>query len=106
MTKNVIVAVAVLTLAAIVSAQTPTHKPVQVVRPNTNAPTKVTGDGVKTDSGLQYWDIKVGLGREEPLSDAAAVTLIPFMLIVIQYTVDAERAAVSLRLLTSAWHLS
>jgi FKBP-type peptidyl-prolyl cis-trans isomerase len=43
-------------------AQTPTHKPVQAVRPNTNAPTKVTGDGVKTESGLQYWDIKVGLG--------------------------------------------
>ena len=29
---------------------------------NTNAPTKVTGDGVKTASGLQYWDIKVGAG--------------------------------------------
>jgi FKBP-type peptidyl-prolyl cis-trans isomerase len=27
---------------------------------NTNAPTKVTGPGVKTDSGLQYWDIRVG----------------------------------------------
>jgi FKBP-type peptidyl-prolyl cis-trans isomerase len=23
----------------------------------------VTGDGVKTDSGLQYWDIKVGTGE-------------------------------------------
>jgi FKBP-type peptidyl-prolyl cis-trans isomerase len=30
--------------------------------PNTNAPTKVTGDGVKTESGLQYWDIRVGNG--------------------------------------------
>ena len=30
--------------------------------PNTSAPTKVTGDGVKTASGLQYWDIKVGTG--------------------------------------------
>jgi FKBP-type peptidyl-prolyl cis-trans isomerase len=30
--------------------------------PNTNAPTKVTGDGVKTDSGLIYWDIRVGNG--------------------------------------------
>jgi FKBP-type peptidyl-prolyl cis-trans isomerase len=28
----------------------------------TDAPTKVTGDGVKTDSGLQYWDIRVGNG--------------------------------------------
>ena len=27
-------------------------------------PTKVTGDGTKTASGLQYWDIKVGTGAE------------------------------------------
>jgi FKBP-type peptidyl-prolyl cis-trans isomerase len=33
-------------------------------KPNTSAPTKVTGDGVKTASGLQYWDIKVGTGAE------------------------------------------
>src|SRR6266851_4321833 len=45
------------------------------------------------DYSLHSWDIKAGLGRDEPLSDAAAVTLIPFMLIVIQYTVDAQRAA-------------
>jgi len=31
--------------------------------PNTGAPTKVTGDGVKTDSGLQYWEIRVGNGE-------------------------------------------
>lgn len=31
---------------------------------STAAPTKVTGDGVKTASGLQYWDIKVGTGTE------------------------------------------
>ncbi len=30
--------------------------------PNTAAPTKVTGDGVKTPSGLIYWDIRVGNG--------------------------------------------
>jgi len=36
----------------------------QTAAPNTNAPTKVTGDGVKTASGLQYWDIKVGTGAE------------------------------------------
>jgi len=52
---------ALLTLAIALHAQTPAHK-VQVARPNTNAPTKVTGDGVKTDSGLQYWDIKIGFG--------------------------------------------
>jgi FKBP-type peptidyl-prolyl cis-trans isomerase len=64
MTKNLVAVagVIVLVLLATVCAQTPTHKPVQVVRPNTNAPTKVTGDGVKTESGLQYWEIKVGLG--------------------------------------------
>jgi uncharacterized protein (TIGR03083 family) len=44
------------------------------------------------DYSIHSWDIKVGLGREEPLSDDAAVTLIPFMLIVLQYTVDAQRA--------------
>ena len=54
------IAGAVVLAALTVSAQTPTHK-VQVV-PNTKAPTKVTGDGVKTASGLQYWDIKVGTG--------------------------------------------
>jgi FKBP-type peptidyl-prolyl cis-trans isomerase len=54
--------IAVVVTAVVVCAQTPTHKPVQPVRPNTNAPTKVTGDGVKTESGLQYWDIKLGLG--------------------------------------------
>jgi uncharacterized protein (TIGR03083 family) len=45
------------------------------------------------DYSIHSWDIKSGLGRDEPLSDAAAVTLIPFMLIVIQYTVDAQRNA-------------
>jgi uncharacterized protein (TIGR03083 family) len=45
------------------------------------------------DYSIHSWDIKSGLGRAEPLSDAAAVTLIPFMLIVIQYTVDAQAAA-------------
>ena len=44
------------------------------------------------DYSIHSWDIKSGLGRDEPLSDDAAVTLIPFMMIVIQYTVDAEHA--------------
>ena len=63
MTKNLVVAiVAILVLAAAVLwAQTAPKKRVLVV-PNTKVPTKVTGDGVKTDSGLQYWDIKVGTG--------------------------------------------
>jgi FKBP-type peptidyl-prolyl cis-trans isomerase len=62
MMKTAIVG-ALISLAVLVSAQTPTHKPVQSARPNTNAPTKVTGDGTKTASGLQYWDIKVGTGE-------------------------------------------
>ena len=45
------------------------------------------------DYSIHSWDIKTGLGRDEPLSDAAAVTLIPFMMIVLQYTVDAQRNA-------------
>ena len=44
------------------------------------------------DYSIHSWDIKAGLGRDEPLSEDAAITLIPFMLIVIQYTVDAQRA--------------
>lgn len=44
------------------------------------------------DYSIHSWDIKAGLGRTEPLSDDAAITLIPFMLIVIKYTVDAERS--------------
>lgn len=63
MAKNFVLAiVSTVVLAAAVFAQTTAHRHVQTVRPNTTAPTKVTGDGVKTDSGLQYWDIKVGLG--------------------------------------------
>jgi len=54
----------VLALAVAVFAQTAAHKPVTPRPPSTNAPTKVTGDGVKTPSGLQYWDIKVGTGAE------------------------------------------
>jgi FKBP-type peptidyl-prolyl cis-trans isomerase len=40
-------------------AQSASPKPVV----NTAAPTKVTGPGVKTDDGLQYWEIRVGNGE-------------------------------------------
>ncbi|HET9408868.1 MAG TPA: FKBP-type peptidyl-prolyl cis-trans isomerase [Candidatus Sulfotelmatobacter sp.] len=56
---------ALLALAASIPclAQSGTaKKSTTAARPNTSAPTKVTGDGVKTDDGLQYWDIKVGNG--------------------------------------------
>ena len=52
------VATFALLSATFLFAQTATH------RPATAGPTKVTGDGVKTSSGLQYWDIKVGTGEE------------------------------------------
>jgi len=65
---------AILLTAGILCAQTATHKTSQATRlPNTNAPTKVTGDGVKTDSGLQYWDIKVGTGQEAKSGDKVKV---------------------------------
>ena len=63
MTKKGIAGIAAVVIStAVLWAQTPTQKPKVQVVPNTNAPTKVTGDGVKTDSGLQYWDITVGTG--------------------------------------------
>jgi FKBP-type peptidyl-prolyl cis-trans isomerase FkpA len=60
MLKYEILVVFALT-AVFVSAQTAAKKPAPA-RPNTAAPAKVTGDGVKTASGLQYWDIRVGNG--------------------------------------------
>ena len=65
MAKIFVVVIVVVVLAGLALwAQTSTHKPAPAARPNTTAPTKVTGDGVKTASGLQYWDIKVGTGAE------------------------------------------
>lgn len=61
MNLRVFVACFVL-IAAALAAQTSTQRRAQIV-PNTKSPTKVTGDGTKTDSGLQYWDIKVGTGN-------------------------------------------
>ena len=54
------VIVVALAAAVFVVAQTATRK---TVATNTNTPTKVTGDGVKTPSGLVYWDIRVGNGE-------------------------------------------
>jgi len=49
---------------AVIFAAAQTAQKQTAARPNTKAPTKVTGDGVKTPSGLQYWDITVGTGAE------------------------------------------
>ena len=73
MTRILIAAIAVLFLfGAILWAQTAAHKSAPA-RPNTNAPTKVTGDGVKTASGLQYWDIRVGTGAVAKAGDHVKV---------------------------------
>jgi FKBP-type peptidyl-prolyl cis-trans isomerase len=63
----------ILTLAAALLAQTSSHKATPARVPNTSTPTKVTGEGVKTDSGLQYWDIKVGTGDEAKNGDKVKV---------------------------------
>src|SRR5208282_1548110 len=63
MTKYLAAAVVILILAlasVFALAQSAAKKS---AAPNTNAPTKVTGDGVKTASGLMYWDIRVGNGE-------------------------------------------
>jgi hypothetical protein len=59
MTKYFAAIAIIFALAAVLFAQSAAKKS---TTPNTNAPTKVTGDGVKTPSGLIYWDIRVGNG--------------------------------------------
>jgi len=59
MTKYVAAIAVMLALTAVfVLAQSAARKSTA----DTSAPTKVTGDGVKTDSGLVYWDLRVGNG--------------------------------------------
>jgi FKBP-type peptidyl-prolyl cis-trans isomerase len=57
----------ILTLIALASvpavAQTPGQKTTHSTA-RTGGPTKVTGEGVTTPSGLKYWDIKAGTGTE------------------------------------------
>ena len=61
MTKYVAAIVILIALTAVfVLAQSAAKKS---AAPNTNAPTKVAGDGVKMPSGLVYWDIRVGNGE-------------------------------------------
>ena len=68
--KSFFLAVAFSGLAILAAAQTTSapkkataaHKPAP--RPAAAGPTKVTGEGTKTPSGLQYWDIKDGTGAE------------------------------------------
>ncbi|HWX93470.1 MAG TPA: FKBP-type peptidyl-prolyl cis-trans isomerase [Terriglobales bacterium] len=63
----VVVLAALITLAQSGSSQTGSaQKPTgsTASRPVAGGPTQVTGEGTKTKSGLQYWDIKVGSGAE------------------------------------------
>jgi FKBP-type peptidyl-prolyl cis-trans isomerase len=62
MTRTLIVIAILIAAAVVVWAQTAAKKTAPA-RPNTSAPTKVTGEGIKTDSGLQYWDIRLGNGE-------------------------------------------
>jgi len=52
-----IIAVTVAILGLMICAWAQTAK-------TADGPTKVTGDPVKTPSGLEYWDIKAGTGAE------------------------------------------
>jgi len=63
MMKRLLAGAMILVAAVAVAQNAPAKPKVKVVPPNTNAPTRVTGDGVKTDSGLQYWEIRVGNGE-------------------------------------------
>jgi FKBP-type peptidyl-prolyl cis-trans isomerase len=73
--KNQIIAAIIAGLSiSIAGAQTATHKSATAAHPaSTNAPTKVTGPGVKTSSGLQYWDIRLGTGSVAKEGDKVKV---------------------------------
>lgn len=58
MKRNITLAMLILVAAMLAASQQATTKPAA----STTSPTKVTGPGVKTDSGLQYWEIRVGNG--------------------------------------------
>jgi uncharacterized protein (TIGR03083 family) len=45
------------------------------------------------DYSVHTWDAQQALGIDQPLSELSASILTPFMLILLQYTVDAQRAA-------------
>ena len=60
-TPIVILSAVLLALVSLTSAQTTSAK-TPAAKPTAAGPTKVTGEPVKTASGLEYWDIKVGTG--------------------------------------------
>ena len=64
--KFLLIAVSIFIAAMCVAqtqpSHTPTKKPTTAAHPAATGPTKVTGEGTKTASGLQYWNIKPGTG--------------------------------------------
>ena len=44
------------------------------------------------DYSLHGWDIRAGMGESRPLSDDAAAVLVPYMFVLLKYTVDADHA--------------
>jgi FKBP-type peptidyl-prolyl cis-trans isomerase len=62
----------VILLSLVISIAAQTKKPATAA-PHAAGPTKVTGEGTKTASGLQYWDIKAGTGQEAKKGDHVQV---------------------------------
>ena len=68
--KTAVLSLIIFSLTIFTAAQTgtaPKKTPTTAHEPAAHpagGPTKVTGDPVKTASGLEYWDIKVGTGAE------------------------------------------
>jgi FKBP-type peptidyl-prolyl cis-trans isomerase len=60
MAKYIVAIAIMLALTAVFMVAQSANK--KSTAPNTNAPSKVTGDGVRSPSGLVYWDIRVGTG--------------------------------------------
>src|SRR5438270_176172 len=46
----------------------------------------------KTPTACTEWEIRAGMGGSRPLSDDAAAALVPYMFILLKYTVDADHA--------------
>jgi FKBP-type peptidyl-prolyl cis-trans isomerase FkpA len=61
----------VILLSFVIPIAAQTHK--TTAAPHATGPTRVTGEGVKSVSGLQYWDIKPGTGQEAKKGDHVRV---------------------------------
>jgi len=72
MSKSIVLIVILILAVAAIFAQTAARRSA-AARPNTSARTKVTGAGVTTADGLQYWDIKLGLGAVAKSGDHVKV---------------------------------